>query len=81
MLTGGPTCTARPRGMHTHRALDLASNALQVVDGLEGLVRLERLSVAHNRITSLAGLSDIQGSSLTCTVLLAPRGCGDAKLW
>lgn len=42
------------------RVLDLASNALQQVDGLGGLVRLERLSLAHNRITSLAGLSDLQ---------------------
>ena len=54
--------------MRARRTLDLASNALQQVDGLGGLVRLERLSLAHNRITSLAGLSDLQvGVSATCT--------------
>ena len=41
---------------------------LQEVDGLGGLVRLERLSLAHNRITSLAGLCDLQVRVLaTCT--------------
>ena len=42
------------------RALDLASNRLQDVDGLQGLVRLERLSIAYNRIDCLAGLSALQ---------------------
>ena len=43
-----------------HRVLDLASNRLQHVEGLEGLAKLERLSLAHNYITSLAGLSALQ---------------------
>lgn len=53
-----PVGEAQPVSLR--RALDLASNRLQQVEGLEGLDKLERLSLAHNYITSFAGLSALQ---------------------
>ena len=41
--------------------LDLSCNRLQSVSGLEGLTALERLVLAYNSITSLAGIKAVAG--------------------
>ena len=40
--------------------LDLASNRLREVAGLDGLRALRKLNLAHNRLASLAGLAALQ---------------------
>ena len=43
------------------KVLDLSCNRLQSVGGLEGLTALERLVLAYNSITSLAGIKAVAG--------------------
>ena len=46
---------------NTLEVLDLASNCLQALTGLEQLPRLQSLNIAHNQVSSLAFLQTVPG--------------------
>lgn len=49
------------RGLSSLTSLNLASNRLQSISGLDGLSSLEVLNLSYNYLTSLSGLSALQG--------------------